>query len=117
MKKLSEYRGTEAIDLLCELLDPFVEIAKDEKVRQMILDKKPAPVWIVAALRSHKAAFVKVAAILAGVPEDEVNLLTLPRLAIQILTDNEFLELFRSAAQMGAVTSSVSRSESAPVAD
>ena len=117
MKKLSEYRGTEAIDLLCELLDPFAEIAGDGEIRQMILDKKPAPVWIVAALRAHKRAFIKVAAILSGMPEDEVNLLTLPRLAIQILTDDEFLELFRSVAQMGAVTSSVAQSERAPVAD
>lgn len=117
MKKLSEYRGTEAIDLLCELLDPFAEIAGDEEIRGMIMSKKPATVWIVAALRRHKAAFIKLAAILSGTTEEEVNILTLPRLALQILSDSDFLELFRSAAQMEAATSSIARSESAPAAD
>lgn len=117
MKKLSEYRGTEAIDLLCELLDPIVAIASDAEVRQMIADKRPATVWVAAALRRHKAEFIHVAAVLSGTTDAEVNILTLPRLFLQILSDADFVELFRSLAQTEAVTSSAARSESAPVAD
>ncbi len=117
MKKLSEYRGTEAVDLLCELIDPFAEIAGDADIRAMISEKKPAAVWIAAALRAHKGAFIRMASAITGEAEEDMNVLTLPRLALQILSDEDFLELFRSAAQTEAVTSSAAQSESAPDAD
>lgn len=115
MKKLSEYKGEEAIDLLADLIDPASEIMADEEIAEMLQQRK-----ILAAvkpiLKNHKQAVIAILAALHGQTADDydkkqINLFTIPKLLLAILNDPELINLFSFAEQTEGVTSSGSASE------
>ena len=115
MKRLSEYRGEEAIDLLAELIDPAMEIMGDEEIRDMLAQRKIGAA-VKPILKAHKNAVIAILAILNGQTAEnydrkQINVFTIPKLLLEILNDPELISLFSFAEQKEGVISSGSASE------
>lgn len=113
MRKISEIRGEDALDVLADLLDPVSEICVDEKVVDLFKDKEVKNKKLKIAtliLRKHKKAIIKILAILEGVNPDEYkpSLAILPVHVLQLLNDPDVIAVFQSA---GLETSSGSATE------
>lgn len=128
--KLSDIKGDRVIDVVADLIEPVSNIALDESVTLFKREKAPdgmtardfaiqklqkgAPVL----LKTHKADVVAIlAAIKCVTPEeytDGLNMLTLLRDFVELLTDSEFLDLFTSAAQTGQPSGSASENTKDP---
>ena len=100
MKKLSEIKDEEAIELLADLIEPISEIASDEAARKELMNAKHdgmSPMEMVKPLlKTHKKSIIKILAILEGTPVEEYhcNAITLPLRLIEVLNDPELLSLF-----------------------
>lgn len=97
MKKLSEYKDEEALDLLADLLDPISVIAGDEEFRKAIGgNKRLAAVRI--ALKKYKPQVMEILAACEGIPVEEYhcNLLTAPMRLLDILMDKDLITGFTS---------------------
>lgn len=111
MRKLSEIKGEDALDVLADVLDPIMDIATDEEFVKVIRsgDKKGA---IKNLLKSHKKEVLEVMAILEGEsPETyEPPLLKLPSMLLELFNDPELVSLFLSPDQVtssGSATASI----------
>ena len=100
MKKLSEYKDEEALDLLADLMEPVTEIITDKEVVEAFF-KKTRLSGIMLAIKKHKKAVFECMAILDGVPVEEYhcNLITLPKTILAVVNDKEFLTFFKSQGQ------------------
>lgn len=97
MRKLSEIKGEEAIDVLAELLVPITEISKDEEVRAGFETNVAKCVSI--ALKKYKKEIMEMLAIINGksVEEtaEEIDVLSLPTYLVEILSEPAIQSLFR----------------------
>lgn len=100
MKKLSEYKDEEALDILADLIEPVVRVFSDETIINALRGGN-RPAAIKNAIKSHKQDVMEILAILEGVPvaEYHCNVLTLPAKLIELLNDDELMRLFTSQAQ------------------
>lgn len=107
MKKLNEFRGEEALDLLADLIEPAAEIMTDKQLVALFREKNMAKAASVA-IKSHKKAVLKILALLEGEnPETYApSIFALPRMLLEILNDPELVDLFTSQGQKEAQTSS-----------
>ena len=100
MKKLSEYKDEEALDMLADLIDPVIDIFGDKEVakyfRGGVIIKA-----VQVAIKNHKKSVIKMLAILEGVPESEYhcNLLTLPRVLLDVFNDPELKDFFTEQSE------------------
>lgn len=128
--KLSDIKGDRVIDVVADLIEPVANIATDKTVTLFKREKPPegmtarefavqkirkgAPVL----LKEHKADVVAILAAIKGVSPDEyaegLNMATLLRDCIELMTDGEFLSLFTSAMQTGQPSGSASENTEAP---
>lgn len=112
--KLSEIKGKDrSFDVLCDLIDPVQQIVEDGTFFQKIEGKTQLGI-IKILLKEYRDPIVQIMAILDGVPveEYEVNLLSLPKKIMEILSDDVVMSLFPYAEQTDkAVTPSGSASE------
>ena len=101
MKKLSDYRDDDALDLLADIIEPATEIFADAEVKNAFSKSKLAAVRV--AIKRHKTELMQIMARMDGVaPEDfHCNVLTLPARLLQILSDEELTAFFTDAAQTG----------------
>lgn len=100
MKKLSEYKDEEALDLLAEILEPVTEIIADKEVVEEFM-KKSRIAGVITAIKKHKKAIIQCLAAMDGVPVEEYhcNILTLPKTLLAIINDKDFLTFFKSQSQ------------------
>ena len=100
MKKLSEVRGEQALDVLADILEPAAEIMTDENVVKLIRSGQKL-LAIKAAIKDHKKAVLKILAILDGENPDKYNppLVTLPLKLIELLNDPDVQMVFSSQGQ------------------
>lgn len=114
MRKLSEYKGDEALELLADLMDPVLEIIADGEVAS-VLQKGHYAAAVKPILKAHKQAVLQILALLNGKTVEEykkeVNLFTIPKALLELLNDPDLMSLFTSAEQTEGVTSSGSASE------
>lgn len=110
MRKLSEIKGEDALDVLADLIEPLSEFATDKQFVELIREKKKMPA-VQYALKSHKKALIRALAIIEGENPEEYNpsILKLPAMLIELFNDPELIMLFPSAE---SVTSSGSAMES-----
>lgn len=112
--KLSDYKGTEALEVLADLIEPAMEIMADQAVVAAAREGKMARA-VSAAIRNHKDAVLTVMAVLEREDPAEyaekVNILTLPKNLLAILNDPEMQALFQSQGQKEAPKPSGSASE------
>lgn len=94
MKKLSEYKDEEALDLLADLLEPVVEILGDTKVVKEFQDNRLKGISL--AIKCHKRAVFKAMAVLNGVDVDSYHcdILTLPKTILDIVNDKDLIDFF-----------------------
>lgn len=107
MKKLSELRDDEALEVLSELVEPAVEIVKDKELIRLIQEKQ-FPKAVSLAIGGHKVEVMKIMAALEQVPYEDyhIGLFTLPTNLLKLMNDPELLDFFALQAQMDSDTSS-----------
>lgn len=100
MRKLSEYKNEEAIELLADILEPVCEICADDEFQKSLSKSKMEIVQ--TCMKKHSKALLKIMAVLDGVPFEEyhVNILELPVKVLQLLNDEELMNFFHSQGQM-----------------
>ena len=113
MKKLSEYKGEEALDLLVEILEPSAEMMADQRVMNMLMSNGRRMEGIKLLIKEHKGAVIQIMAALDGVPVDqyEYSFLTLPLRLVEVLNDKELLSFFTEAAKTSSDSASGSPTE------
>lgn len=95
MKKLSEYKDEEALDLLADLLDPVTEMALDEKFQDAMSGSRIQ--FVKFAIKNHKESVMQILAVLSGVPREEFhcNVLTLPMMFMEMIKDKDLMSFFK----------------------
>lgn len=97
MRKLSEIKGEEALDVLAELLVPITEISQDEEVRAGFETNVAKCVSI--ALKKYKKEVMEMLAVINGksVEEtlEEIDVLSLPAYLVDVLSEPSIQSLFR----------------------
>lgn len=117
MKKLSEYKDEEAIEILADILDPVATIATDKGLVEDIrknFSKGGQRIRIISrALKAHKKEIFEILAALERVHVEEYhcNMATLPAQILNILNDKDLMEYFLSLAETEDQTSSGSATE------
>ena len=96
MRKLSEIKGEEALDVLAETIEPAAEIFTDENVKNAlkVANNKAKAAKII--LKDHNKAVLTLMAELEGVPVEEyqTTLFAIPSLILGVLNDPELNSLF-----------------------
>ncbi|MCM1328842.1 MAG: hypothetical protein NC253_05310 [Ruminococcus sp.] len=113
MKKISEYIGEEALDLLADLIEPAAEIFGDKDIAKASRKGGGRTAAIKLAVKNHKKAIIEILARLDGVPVEEYkcNVLSLPQKILEILNDKELLDFFIASGQQSTETSGTSATE------
>lgn len=110
--KLSDIKGPEALELLADLIEPAAAIMADPEAKVQF-EKSPFK-FVKFAIKQHRDEVMEILAILSGESVEEfsanVNILTVPKLLLDLINDEELMELFGSQGQTGDATSSGSAS-------
>lgn len=95
MRKLSEIKGEEALDVLAEIIEPAAEIFTDENVKKALKSESRIKAAKII-LKDHKKAILTLMAALEETPVEEYKptLLALPALILGVLNDPELQSLF-----------------------
>ena len=104
--KLLEVTGTEAIELLADLIDPITEIAADEEILACIQTGQRAKA-IKFAMKNHSEDLLMLMAICEGVPIEDYHpsLVEIPSKILEIVNHPDIAKLFTSQAQTEALRS------------
>lgn len=111
MKRLSEYKDEDALDLLADILSPTVEIMQDEAVQKFFNkgDENMTVADVVTlVIKSHKKAVMQIMAALEGVPSEEYhcNIFTLPAQLMQVVNDPDLRAFFALQGQTDSASTS-----------
>lgn len=112
MKRISDYKGDVAIEMLADLIEPVGEIMTDKEVVSKANEKNKLPA-VALALRNHKKAVIRIMAVMTqNDPKTyEPNLFELPAMLLQLLNDPDVMSLFTWQGQTGERTLSGSAME------
>ena len=109
MKKLSDFKGEDAIEIFAEIVEPISLIVADPEVQKLRdetkgKDKKvPVGRYVSIALKNHKREVIQILATLNEMPIDEfeskLNGANLPILLVSLINDPEIMSLFTSQGQ------------------
>lgn len=107
MRKLEEYENEEALDLLADLLGPVVMIFAEPDIAEFTRHKNYIKA-VQVAIKKHKKEVLEIMATLEGVPVKEYrcNVVTLPKMLIDIMNDPLLADFFTSQAQTDSQTTS-----------
>ena len=96
MRKLSEVKGEEALNVLADILEPIVTIATDEEVKAGF--EKNVAKCVSVALKKYKKEILEIFASINGKSVEEtckeIDLLTLPSYIVDILNEPAIQRLF-----------------------
>ena len=118
MRRLSEIKGEDAVDVLADLMSPVTAITSDEKIRKTWESKKKTMAdFVTAIFKSHKDALVQVLCILDGSTRDEylknATVISIVQDAMYVMNDPVMKELFTGQSQKSVEENSGSATESA----
>ena len=96
MRKLSEYKNEEALDLLADILEPVAHIFADKDFVEQLQTNKMSAIQHV--IRNHKSDVLTIMARLEGVSVEEYQctIFTLPMALINMLNDPDLIDFFKS---------------------
>ena len=99
MKRLSDYKGEEAIELWADLIDPLTVFFKDEELISAVKGK--APIFIAKEmLKSHKTEALEIMLRIDPTPIDGMTvLMRLAGLLADIGRNKEIMRFFASVEQ------------------
>lgn len=115
MRKISEIKGEDALDVLADIIDEIAVICAD-KVFVNVIEHGTQLNIVKYLMKNHKKEIIKILAVLNGC--DPVtykpSLLELPIMLIALLNDPDVSSLFRSedsVTSSGSVTESTEETE------
>lgn len=115
MKRLSDYKNEEALDLLVDIIEPASELMSDSDSVALLYSKKPGDRMkgVTQMIKGHKRAVMQILAALEGVPVDqfECGFFTLPARLLEVLNDKELLSFFTDQQMNNTETHSSSAME------
>lgn len=116
MKKLSDFRGVEALDVLADLIEPASDIMTDKELIELFGSRKMIPASCLA-LKKHPKAILRIMARLEETDPETYNpsLVTLPKMLVELFNDPELIDLFISQGQIEDKTNSGSATENIEV--
>ena len=95
MKKLSDYKGEEAIELWGDLLEPFGTIFADKSIANIVRSGKPTIVVAGQILKKYKKEAVQIIERIDDTPVDGLNIIKrLLVLLAEIGSDREMTDFF-----------------------
>ena len=109
--RLSEIKGTDAIDVIADIIDPVTVILADKEIQEAIESRKPYLLIAKTILKNQKEAILEVLAVLhkEDPKEFKPSLIELPIMLVQLVQDvmnnKELVDLFQL---QGVKTASVS---------
>ena len=105
MKKLSDYQGAEAIELWADLLEPFVKMINNDKVKLAFNDsKKPIDIAKVM-LKENAETGNEILRIIDPTPVDGVNAFArIINILLEILNNSDFMSFFGFAVKEAQVS-------------
>lgn len=112
MKKLSEYRGKEALQIVSQLLEPISKICQNKAFVDSLKAGKVIDA-VKNAIDKNADEVLEILATLEGVSVNEYNpsVMEIPVAFMSIVNDPEVLKLFTSQGVEGDATSSASALE------
>lgn len=112
MKKLSDYKGEEAIDLWADLMEPMANILADKEVAQIMQSKKPPILIVHKILKTHKKEALEMLIRIDDTPINGLNAVTrLLSLLGEIMEDETAKSFFGMQGQKTVEKSSGSDME------
>lgn len=97
MRKLSEIKGEEALDVLAEILVPIVDIWSDEDVKKGY--EKNVAKAVSVAIKKYRKEIIGIFAVIDGKTYEEevetINLVSLPADIIGLLNEEAIKSLFQ----------------------
>lgn len=100
MKKLSDYKDEEAIELWADLLSPMTTILGDSKIAETVKAGKPPFLIAKEILKTHKKEAVEIMLRIDPTPIDGLNIITrLVNIVLEILNSEDLKGFFASAGQ------------------
>ena len=116
MKRLSDYKGEEAIDLWMELLEPIIKITSDNQVANTFRTNVPIISKAQTIVKLHKKEAVEILTKIDPTPIDGLNLIIrLVDLLIEIEEHEELKSFFSVAETEGESSNSAMESTGASV--
>lgn len=113
-KKLNDFKGDAAWDVLIDIVDPIATIATDEEVKKAFTNKAEIKDFARAVVKNHKAEATKILAALAEKDyetfRNEITVTDILLGVLSILKDREVIDLFLSQG-LTTETTSISASE------
>lgn len=101
MRRLSDIKGEEALDVIADIIEPATEIMADKDF-QKVARERNIPKAASVAIKNHKKAVLTVLAVLDG--EDpatyEPTLVSIPMKLIELFNDPELVSLFTPSDQI-----------------
>lgn len=98
-------KGERALDVLADIMEPFVEIASDEEVVEN-LKKNKVLIAVKKVLKDYKPQVFTILASLEGKPveeyKDTVTLLTVPVVLLRLFNDSDVVSLFFQSQELTA---------------
>lgn len=95
MKKLSDYKGEEALQLWSDLLDSFVDIMSDKEIADSLRARKPALLSAKLIVEKKPKEAIKILTRIDDTEIDGLNLLTrLASLVLEIVNDSTLQSFF-----------------------
>lgn len=97
MRKLSEIRGEDALDVLANIVQEVAEICGDAKFVLLVRTRDKMGV-VKTLLKDHKKEVLRIMAYLEGVEPEEYNpsLVEIPKMLLDMMNDPDILVLFQS---------------------
>lgn len=116
MKKLSDFRGEDALEVLADIIEPASEIMTDKKLIELLGGRQMIPASCLA-LKKHPKAILRIMARLEETDPETYNpsLVALPKMLVELFNDPELIDLFTSQGQSEAQTNSGSATENIEV--
>ena len=115
MRKLSEIKGEDALDVLADVLEPIAEISSDAEFVKICRSGNKMQA-IKHLLKEHKHEVLEVMAILDGEDADtyDPSLIKLPVMLLELFNDPELVSLFQfqdTVTSSGSVTENTEETE------
>ena len=96
MKKLSEYKNEEALDLLAEIIEPVANIFADKEFVSKLQENRMFAIKYL--IKNHKQNILSILASFEGVPVEEYQctIFSLPIALVNLFNDQDLLDFFKS---------------------
>ena len=99
MKRLSDYKGEEAIELWADLIDPLTAILSDEEIVDVVRSKKPKILIAKTILKNHSKDAEEILLRIDDSPIDGLNIVLRLVAILSEIGGNEELKSFFGYAE------------------